>query len=487
MTDKTYDKVINYIRKYRMIEAGDLVAAGVSGGPDSVCLLHLLHRLSGEIGFRVVAVHVDHGVREESARDAAYVERLCGGLGIPFYLKKADMNGYAKEHGLSAEEAGRQLRYAAFAEVLAAEVRDAERGRIAVAHNAGDRAETMLFHLFRGSGLKGLCSIQPVRGEVVRPLLCLEREEIERYLDGQGLAYCLDATNEGDAYTRNRIRHHILPCAEREVCPGAVSHMNELADILSETEEYLEEQTEKLCEKYVEELSLRGRLSLRIRRGLLAEAPAMCRRVLLACMERLAPHRRDITGRHIAALLSLLEGGGSSGKLSLPYGITACREYDVLILYGGSADSIPGDGESAVQERVYPVTPPAEIAVSGEGTYEFLVLEREQTDIDWQNIPQNRYTKWFDYDKITTVLLLRTRRQGDYLTIDTALHRKSLKQYMIDEKIPRARRDGMYLLADGQHILWIPGYRISQRYKVGQSTKRILQVRLRGGYDDRTD
>ena len=123
MADRTYDKVADYIRKYRMTEAGDFVAAGVSGGADSVCMLHLLHRLSGEIGFRIAAVHVDHGVREEAVQDAAYVERLCSGMGIPFYLKKADMNGYAKAHGLSAEEAGRQLRYAAYAEVLAKEIR----------------------------------------------------------------------------------------------------------------------------------------------------------------------------------------------------------------------------------------------------------------------------------------------------------------------------------------------------------------------------
>ncbi len=482
--ENTYDKVIRYIRKYRMVEAGDFVAAGVSGGADSVCLLHILHRLSGTLGFRLAAVHVDHGVRADSARDAAYVERLCRGLSVPFCLKRADMNGYAAEHGMSAEEAGRTLRYAAFEEVLK-ERSEGARGRIAVAHNANDRAETMLFHMFRGSGVRGLSSIQPVRERVIRPLLCLEREEIERYLNACGLEYCLDATNEEDRYTRNRIRHHILPYAEREICSGAVAHMNELADILSETEKYLEGQAGRLYDVYVEESGPEGERCLKVRCALLSEDPAMYRRVLLMCMERLTPYRKDVTGQHIADLAALMTRPGSR-ELSLPYGIRARREYDVLTLCGCGAAGVSGDGDVS-PGREYPVVPPAEITVPGEGTYDFLMLEREQAGVDWQNIPQNRYTKWFDYDKITKALVLRTRKPGDYLTIDAALHRKSVRRYMIDEKIPKSQRDSMYILADGQHILWAPGYRISQYYKVGQSTKRILQVRLRGGYYGGTD
>ena len=132
--------------------------------------------------------------------------------------------------------------------------------------------------------------------------------------------------------------------------------------------------------------------------------------------------------------------------------------------------------------------PPAQVCIPGQGTFTFTIMENDAVFREkQQNIPENRYTKWFDYDKITTSALLRTRRQGDYLTIDTALHTKSVKQYMINEKIPRAQRDRMYLLADGPHVLWIPGYRISQHYKVDESTKRILQVQLRGGFHGRTN
>ena len=491
MVENTYNKVINFIDLHRMVEDGDLIVVGVSGGADSVCLLHLLWRLSGERSFRLIAVHVDHGVRAESAGDAAYVERLCNTLKIPLYIHTVDMNGYAAEHKLSSEEAGRQLRYAAFEEILG-QHRGAGCGRIAVAHNANDRAETMLFHLFRGSGMKGLASIRPVRGLVIRPLLCLEREEIERYLAEQHLEYCQDSTNEEDKYTRNRIRHHILPYAEREVCSGAVEHMGELADILSETEDYLERQTMRLYRMYVEEIhpaelsagvvpdAETHCLCLRCKQ-LLTEDPVMYKRVLLACMEYLTPHRKDITGQHIADLTELMSKNGNR-QLSLPYGIKAYKEYDRLVLYRSGTDVADRNNDEEAKES-YMVEPPAKICVPDDGTYTFTLIENNADyDVKQQNIPQNGYTKWFDYDKITTTLMLRTRQQGDYLTIDTALHTKSVKQYMINEKIPKRRRDSMYILADGSHILWIPGYRISERYKVDESTRRILEVRRGGGY-----
>ncbi len=539
MTENTYARVKTYMKKYEMIKAHDLVAAGVSGGADSVCLLHILRRLQKEIAFRLLAVHVDHGARADAAADARYVEALCGQLGVPFYLRRVDMNGYAARHRLSAEEAGRVLRYSAFEEVLQQERRSGERGRIAVAHNCNDRAETMLFHMFRGSGLRGLSSIRPVRESVIRPVLCLERKTIEAYLAENGLRCCQDSTNEEDAYTRNRIRHHILPYAEREICAGAAAHMGELAEILADTERYLEAQTRRLYGVYVQEEQPETDGTVQClwidSAGLLAEDPVMRKRVLLACMERLTPYRKDITGKHIAGLEQLMTKDGSR-EIHLPCRLRACKEYDRLCIsnvgeralrrrqtgqeqaYGEYTAQIrekqaagentaqikdkQTDGEKAVQTgekqtagqmasqagAVYQIVPPAQIRVPGEGTFVFTLLEKGVGFFEKeQNIPQNRYTKWFDYDKITTSLLLRTRRQGDYMTIDEAMHTKTVKQYMINEKIPKMQRDSMHLLADGSHVLWIPGYRISQKYKVEESTERILEVRLEGGSNGGTN
>lgn len=507
MEDITYNKVKKFIGKHHMIAAGDLVAVGVSGGADSVCLLHLLWRLQQEIPYRLIAIHVNHLVREDAAKDAVYVKHLCEQIGIPYFLKEVDMKGYAADHKLSSEEAGRILRYQTFEEILADQAKANETNKIAVAHNANDRAETMLFHIFRGSGIKGMSSIQPVRGTVIRPVLCLERGEIEAYLQRYKLAYCTDSTNEEDAYTRNKIRHHILPYAEQEICQGAVAHMGELADILSDTEEYLNQQTKRLCDAYVEmpEDDKAERMnrqnpevtgcSLRIQADkLCSEHPVMISRVLLYCLEQMIPHRKDITGQHIADLTELIKKDGSK-ELSLPCGVRAYKEYGILYFIRGDI-RIKEEITIAKQDKndgaVYEIKPPMEVHIPGSGDFVFTLLEQTsglygQIFCDkGQNIPENRYTKWFDYDKITTTLLLRTRQQGDYLTIDTSLRTKSVKQYMINEKIPRIQRESMYLLADGAHVVWIPGYRISQYYKVDESTKRILQVSIRGGRNGRT-
>ena len=528
MKEKLFEKVKKYMNAHGMVEAGDCVVAGVSGGADSVCMLHLLARLQKEVPFRLAAVHVNHGLRAEAGEDAAFVERLCGQWGIPFYLRAVDMAGYAASHRLSLEEAGRLLRYRAFQEVLE-EIKAGNRGRIAVAHNADDRAETMLFHMFRGSGLKGLSSIRPVRESVIRPLLCVSRGQIEAYLEEEGLAWREDSTNGEDVYARNKIRHHILPYAQREICGGAVSHMGELADILAEAESYLARETDRLYDIYVREDTERksggdkgaetagetGNLYGEVIIGLdgfRTEDVVMRKRILLRVLERITPYRKDITARHIAGLMELTEKEGSK-ELFLPYGIRAVKEYDTLFLRrteeaAGSPGEPAADGKGDLgQQAVFPgglpeicITEPtlvpgvaAEFDVPGMGGFTFILWETAFLPAasffyrKEQNIPENRYTKWFDYDKITTSLFLRTRKQGDYLTIDDALHTQSVKQYMINEKIPKAKRDSMYLLADGAHILWVPGHRVSRQYRVEKNTRRILEVRLRGGNHGGTD
>lgn len=236
---KTEKKVFSYMERHRMIVPGDKIIAGVSGGADSVCLLFLLLEYCRRVPVSLCAVHVNHCIRADSGQDAQFVESLCRELGVPFYLAREDVRGLAAREKLSEEDAGRIARYRAFRR--AAE----EMGgtKIAVAHNMGDNAETMLFHLFRGSGLKGLCGIAPVRGNVIHPLLCLERREVEAYLAERGISWRTDSTNGEDHYRRNRIRHHILPYAESEIAQGAAVRMCRTAELLSETEDYLERQT----------------------------------------------------------------------------------------------------------------------------------------------------------------------------------------------------------------------------------------------------
>ena len=470
-----YEEVKAYIKKYRMISEGDTVLAGVSGGADSVCMLFILWKLREEIPFRLMAAHVHHGVREDAQKDADYVKELCRQWEIPFFLKKVDMAGYAEKMGLSSEEAGRVLRYQAFEEVMAKE----RTYKIAVAHNQNDRAETMLFHLFRGSGLRGLGSIRPVREKIIRPLLCLERKEIEEYLFINGLAFCIDSTNEEDFYTRNKIRHHILAYAEEYICPNAAAHIGEAAEILAETNDYVRKQAAFVHDRCVVSQK-ENDLSMDLA-AFRKEDPFLQKMVLLQCMEQLTPYRKDITKEHINALMQLTQKDGSR-EIALPYGLYAYKEYDRLLFGKGEKRREAVGGKGLREENVLPVPVPVpgEITVPGLGKISFQFVPEETFFYKkGKNIPEKTYTKWFDYDKITTVLVFRTRKTGDYLTIDSALRKKSVKEYMINEKIPKMQRERIYLLADGPHILWIPGYRISQYYKVNENTKRILQVQLK--------
>ena len=520
ITDDIYNKVKNYIKRYQMISDSDIILTGVSGGADSVFLLVILAELTKELGFDLIVVHVHHGIRDDADKDAAYVEALCKELGLPFYLKKVDMSGYAKEMGLSPEEAGRRLRYQAFEEVLGevskADMADIQsRGskgscKIAVAHNKNDKAETMLFNLFRGSGLRGLGSIRPVRDNIIRPLLCLERSEIEAYLEQRKTAFCIDSTNEDDTYTRNKIRRHILPFVEEQISKNATTHMSDAADVLAETEDFIRRQTllafERCLlrqpkksvrnEKYAQYKKVsqyendtnadvdKIMLDLNIFRQ---EEPFLQKMILLYCMEILTPHRKDITREHITALLDISTKNGTK-ELCLPYELTAYKEYDTLVIFKvPKKDSKDIQDIKNIQNKLkseeylpLPISVPGEVTVKGLGTLEFKYLEKNDTFYKKdQIIPEKTYTKWFDCDKITRALVLRTREQGDYLTIDSDLRKKTVKEYMINEKIPKMQRESIYLLADGPHILWIPGYRISQYYKVDESTKRILQVRLK--------
>ncbi len=471
-----FQKVSAYVEKNHMLSAGDFVVAGVSGGADSVCLLLVLFALQKEISFGLEVVHVNHKIRPEAAKDAAFVQDLCRRLDVPFHLAECDVEALAKEWGVSTEEAGRKVRYDAFKEVAAAH----PHAKIAVAHNLNDRAETMLFNLFRGSGLTGLCSIRPVRNDeipVIRPLLSVTRNEIEDFLKGKGMGWCEDVTNAEDVYTRNRIRHHILPYAGEHVAPGVIANMGRAADILTETEDFVKAEVEQAYNDIAKKEDAESSMVLDAKKAEKLHV-FLQKQLVLRCLEELTPARKDITHTHVEDIVSLFSKSANR-EISLPYGITARREYDRVIFEKESG------GRLTEQKRQIPMpvelpdigNGPVTVRVSYKETMEFSVFNYEQS----LNIPQNQYTKWFDYDKIEKSLTIRTRAAGDYLTINAALSKKTIQDYMVEEKIPKAKRDEILLLAEDKHILWVVGHRISSKYKIDETTKRILQVQIGGG------
>lgn len=483
--DGLMERVRDYMERERMAETGSRIVAGVSGGADSVCLLYLLTGLAEEFGWRIAVVHVNHRIRPEAAEDARYVEKLCKALFVPFYLKETDVEGLAKEQGMSVEEAGRKARYEAFSE--AAERFGAD--RIAVAHNRNDRAETLLFHLFRGTGLAGMGSIRPVRGNVIRPLLCLGREEIEGWLAERRIAWRIDESNVTDTYTRNRIRNHILPYARQAVCQGADIHLAQEAELLSATADYVLRMTREAMGRCVKEES-RERTEIDVH-AFLREDGLLQGHMLLEALKRLSGGGKDLGTSHVAAVRGLFEKQGGR-RVLLPCGLEAVRSFDRVILRNPAEreERQRGQGRAEEQKDILPsreisLTGPireckrGEIVLPGLGFLEFSL----ETGGFLAPIEQKTYTKWFDYDKIES-LAVRTRRPGDYLCINEELQRKSLKEYLIQERIPAWERDRIPLLADGSHILWVVGHRISSAVKVREDTKKVLRIHIRGGKED---
>lgn len=478
------NKVLDYCEQYHMIASGDVVVTGVSGGADSVCLLFMLLAIREKVPFHLAVAHVNHGLRKEAAMEAAYVHELCENRGIPFYLKEADMAGYAREASLSEEEAGRQIRYAFFREILILEgtrhQTEEAKWKIAVAHNRNDRAETMLFHLFRGTGLAGLCGIPAVNGRIIRPLLCLDRQEIEAYLKNEKIRYYTDSTNQEDHYARNRIRHHILPYAEDEICRSAVAHMNQTAENLRLAEIYLGKQTEEAAERCVlpagnvaaecqeKEPADSGKQIRLDLDAFIKEDPYLRGRILHLFVERLAGQRKDITAAHLEGIERLFLSE-KNGELNLPYEITVYKNYRMGMLVRGK--------QKKQRKKPVVITGDGIYQADGLGEVEVTVFSYEKTG----NIPEKRYTKWFDYDKIKNTVQIRTRRPGDRIQVQSGGGHKKLKDYLIDSKIPQNQRDSLVLLADGKEIIWVVGMRISEAYKITQETKRILSMCVNGG------
>ncbi len=476
-------KVRNFMEEYHMVEREETILAAVSGGADSLCLLMLLHALCGEMGYALRVVHVEHGIRgEASLHDARFVEEICAKYKIPCRIYHCQTLDYAREKKLSVEEAARKLRYQLFRE--AAEEFGAD--KIAVAHNQNDCAETMLFHLARGSGLQGLCGILPVRGRIIRPLLCLAREEIEAYLEQSGQEFCTDETNMQLMYTRNKIRHQILPLLT-QVNDNAVFHMNQAANVVAEAVELVEGLRLLAAEKYV----CASAECVCVSQKLLEEPPLIAREVLRSVLAQTAGSSKDIQRIHVQQLYDLF--ARQNGKVAeLPYKMRAQRTYEGIMLWKGRAQKLrnaaaPGAESRAAAESIsdsvqlVSLTLPigGSLAVPSYG-YEISTRLLEKIPQN-EEIPKKIYTKWFDYDKIKGTTRLKTRQEQDYLIINTEGSRKKIKKYFIDEKIPVYLRDQILLLADDTHVLWVIGYRISEDVKVTEHTKRILEIRVNGG------
>lgn len=460
-----YDKVLKYVQQNRLFDNCNVVITGLSGGPDSVCLLYMLSEMSHKFGFEVRAVHVHHGIRgEEADRDMNLCKELCDKLGVPINIYRYDVPVYASEHSLTCEEAGRILRYESFAAEADKTGESTEHVKVAVAHHMNDQAETVLFNLVRGSGLKGMGGIRPARDQIIRPLLCLERQEIIDYLDSNNISYCIDSTNESVEYTRNKLRNIVIPYLQDNINNGAVRNIASMAEKADEAMDYIAGITDEKTRAFTKGDSN----GLLILEEICNEHVFMRKEIMKKCIGYVRGSLKDVTENNICDVNGLFTMQ-TGRQLDIGGGLIARRTYEGVVI---SRKAVTNCERSAIDVKVPSVVYPWDSSRA----FRFTLKNTEENE----KFSNQIYTKTFDYDKIKFGLQLRTRMPKDYIQIDDEGHTKKIKEFFIENKIPQTERNSVVLLADGHHIVWIVGYRISSAYKIDANTTKVLTVEFEG-------
>lgn len=455
-------KVLQTIHKYNMLSQGERVLVGISGGPDSVALLHVLKQLEKDMGIRVYAAHIHHGIRGTVAdQDMEFVERLCQQWDVPLFVEKVDVPRVADERGLSLEEAGRIVRYRFFEKVL----QDIRGHKVALGHNRDDQAETILHRVLRGTGMQGLQGMKPVRqNRFIRPLIEVSRAEIEEYCRKNGLEFRIDATNQDMTYTRNRIRHELIPYIKQYFNPNIVDTLVRMGTIIRDEEEFLEDYCKKEYDRLVKAFS-QNRLSIDLE-GLLVQHIAIRRRVLRRALMVVGGTLDEIGAHHIEDVLDMALNSTTGAMLTLPNGIRVLKKYDSIEIWCGELPSVP--------PFEYFLDLPGRVVIKECG------IEIKAHRVQRQEISfSSPWCAYIDGDVINGNLRVRNRRQGDRFKPFGLKGSKKLKEYFIDKKVPRHERDGIPLVADEKNIIWVVGWQINDDYKVTPQTRNIVQLEAR--------
>lgn len=456
------------IEQHAMFSQGDKVLVGVSGGPDSVALVHLLNTLSSAYAIELAVAHLNHGLRPQvDHQETEYVEQLAKTLGLVFHTENAQLD----HNQGSLEELARDARYRFFNSLAQ------KHGytKIALGHQADDDAESVLLHLFRGSGLRGLCGIPPVRdNRIVRPLIDLHRDQIVDYLKTRGIQYMLDASNADPRFDRNRIRHHLLPLLQEQYNPNLTATLHRMAGLCRDEDQWVEDHLEPLHKK-IKIASTPRRLTLDA--GLLADQPlAVQRRLLRSAMRQWRGHLKRISAFHIEALIHLLSPDRSEGRINLPKGLAIERRANEMRFTCLENPRHFPDPEtvSFCHTITSAQSMPDKIDIPEAGAGMTLTITAPPDPDTFQK--SDNSTAWFDIDRLVFPLYLRNAAPGDRFAPLGTHGTQKLKNLFIDSKIPRAQRNRTPVLASSDTIYWVAGLRRSSAALISQSTSQALRI-----------
>jgi tRNA(Ile)-lysidine synthase len=463
-------RVLEFISRHKLIEAGQKILVAVSGGPDSVSLLDILLKLQTELNITLHIAHLNHQLRgEESEADARYVEELAKKLNLPATIEKRDVTAFQSENHLSVEEAAREVRYHFLAETATQTGAD----RVAVGHTQNDQIETIMLHIIRGTGTRGLRGLQPCQElqfsgrklMVVRPLLEISREETLKYCSLRQLSPCLDSSNLSLSMLRNRVRHELLPLLH-EYNPGINDSLLRISRIAQDDLEFLELQSVHAWKEIVNEKEKSVVLN---KKSFLGLAPALKRQLVRRAIGKLLGTLKDIETRHIEEILGALQKPAGR-KIILPEGLIFSIEYDRYILGFKPESLVPFPDLKGEFEIEIPGT----TRIPG-WTIEAKIISRDSFK-KWS--VEDNFTGCFDKDCVGTKIKVRTRRRGDWFQPLGMDQTKKIGEFMLDARIPRLWRESIPIFLTPQQVVWVAGWRIDERVKITQNTKRVLCLRL---------
>jgi tRNA(Ile)-lysidine synthase len=462
------DRVLQFIGENHLVPSKHPLLVAVSGGQDSVCLIHILSTIQRELDITLHVAHLDHQLRgAESEADAQYVTELARQLGVPATIERRDVKAYQVQQHVSMEEAAREVRYAFLAEVASSVAAD----RVAVGHTRDDHIETVLMHLVRGTGIRGLRGLQPVSrwlssGDsltIIRPLLEVSRQETAGYCHQHKLMPRVDASNLSLSLLRNRIRHQLLPLLQ-SYNPGVDEAILRTARVAGDALAYLDRETSQLWG----EIAQRQENTITLDKTGFLELPSTLQRHLLrTAIEELTGTLKDIEERHIESVMAALTRPAGR-RLNLPGGLLFCIEYDKYLLGRDVAALCPFPSLS----KEFNLRIPGETALPG-WNVRATIEEPERLADKGDN-----FTASFDLSKTGSNLKVRCRQPGDRFQPLGMSELKKVGEFMIDAKIPRSWRQRIPLVCSSHDILWIVGYRIDNRVRVTEETAQVLRLKF---------
>jgi tRNA(Ile)-lysidine synthase len=447
-----FSTFVEFIREKDLVRPRQSVLLAVSGGVDSMVMLHLFAQARQTLKLSLAVAHVNHTLRgQESDEDEAFVRQQTEALGMPFYSKRVDTANYAHESGLSKQEAARNLRYSYLEEMR----RRLEADAIATAHQANDNSETVLMNVFRGTGIRGLAGIPRKRDAIIRPLLFAYRDEIQQYAAENSIGYRSDSSNSSSAYTRNVMRLTVIPFLEKELGANVVKSVNEMSEAMSDLSAVLDEVVRA---KFHSLMRIGPPLSLDLE-DLLDEKPFVQRGVVLEFLRFLGVEQKAEKVTSIVNLCSRTTGS----RLSLGDGWTIFRDRDRLTLMKDR----PEDVEQC------------KVELGRKYTFQSFTFSTSLPEPVGIPFSPNRYTEIIDADRLGSELLLRRWKEGDWFIPLGFGHKKKLSDFFVDEKLSLLEKYSLQVLeADGK-IVWVCGRRLDDRFKVTENTKSVVRLTYR--------